>query len=1760
MKTNLYIHNTIIATAFCLLASAVYGGQGAANYVDFDATNPGFGTGADTSETATTWTTAAAGNIATIARTSGSQLTIGAVATDFAGSGTFSINLNGGGNLQGVLINSTNANITFTGTANTHNNSGPNTWTITNFATLTINDTRQNFDSAGTIKGLNWNNVAVTFQGPGTFNFATPLACNSTAANTCNMTNGVINLQMGAISPASTTCSYKGGFALNAGTLNFASAGSATAFAGLTNGQTLALNGGTIDNTSGSPIQLVVATLSGGGPGFITLGGTLTFIGSSSLDLGTAAMTNTANHMISVGANTLALGSAISGPGNGITKIGTGTLQLYGASTYSGSTFVNAGTLALTNAGSIANSPLVVSNATFDVSGLNPDTTTLTSFSVSNSTLVISGSTSLTNIVAATLNPGGTTNIINISDLPLITSYPATFHLIAGATVSGTLNFGLGTLPPSSPVFVGFITNRAASGSVDLILTTGPAPVRNLSWNGTNANTSLPDGTWDVGNTPTWRGAGNIATTFNQLDIVTFDYTAAGLTTVTISANVTPGTLTVSNNARAYTFNGGSSISDGDGSLTLNKKGSGTLTLQESGDNFTGGINVSGGTVVIDNNSGLITGGATIGAGTTLQLGLNDSGATLPAGIITDNGLLLLNRADDFTLDNAITGNGIVNQVNSNVVALTGTSSGNWSVNIFSGTVQVNNSAALGALPGGSVTVTNGGTLDLAGFGTQNTANFAAKQINIAGIGVAGNGAIVNNGSVQQQDAFQNVVLTADTTVGGASRWDIRGGAALLNLGGFTLTKTNANQISLVSPHVTSGNIVIEQGILSVETTPTFDTSAGSIIVSNGAYLGQFRDTLGSFTRSIVLNGGGITNLSGNNQTAFNDAPILLTDNSSLGAPNATEFFNGIISDGGRGFGLTQFGFGTNILAATNTYSGNTVVTGGRFGLTNHGSIFSSPLIIVTNGAAFDVSGVTVPFSGSNSLLLGDDVNGAGTLIVGTALITNFNAISLSNAVLQIAVADTNVASITVTNLNLGDGTVLSTVNITALPLILPGQFPLIKYGSTVGTYNLTLGTLPAGYAGNLVNNTGNKSIDLLITQIASGLWNGGSLTDNNWSDAANWNNTPLTTLDPLTFTGSARLNNTNDTGSETATSITFVPGAGAFTLNGNAVALAGSVTNRSSNPQTIDLGLTFGANGTNITLDGGSSGLTVGGGLTSTIGAPGWTTLTLTGNGTITNIVSSTTLNPGGTNEILMNNFAANWTLMDNSSATPMSVPWLLNVNAGTFNFGSGASAPNLSLTTVNGQPQDNQVGAITGTSGTFNFNNGTLTTVARLNTATANVSTGIVNQAGGTLNIGQQFQGANGGTSNALSKVTVSGGTMNVGGGTGPLFVASRDQGILAVNGSGIVNCGNLDVSRDAQGNSRGSIGVVNLDGGTLTVSRVGTATANSQAGPPSSGVTPTATFNFNGGTLKARAASTTFIQGSTVAPIIPVTTVVKSGGAIIDDGGFAISILEPLQHDSSLGTTPDGGLTKKGSGTLTLAANNSYIGSTTVSNGTLAVNGSIGASALTVAGGILAGSGSIGSNVTVNAGASISPGGPAALGNLTVAGNVTLQAGSAAIMELNKSLATSDLLLATNTTATTITYAGTLAVTNLAGTLAGGDTFKLFSATNYVGSFTLQPAQPAIGLKWDTSQLNVSGTLRIVALPRPGITGVIFSGGNVTIGGTNGTAGFSYRVLGSTNVSAPLATWTILGTNVFDGSGNFSFTTSATNAMQFFTIQAL
>jgi autotransporter-associated beta strand protein len=284
--------------------------------------------------------------------------------------------------------------------------------------------------------------------------------------------------------------------------------------------------------------------------------------------------------------------------------------------------------------------------------------------------------------------------------------------------------------------------------------------------------------------------------------------------------------------------------------------------------------------------------------------------------------------------------------------------------------------------------------------------------------------------------------------------------------------------------------------------------------------------------------------------------------------------------------------------------------------------------------------------------------------------------------------------------------------------------------------------------------------------------------------------------------------------------------------------------------------------------------------------------------------------------------------------------------------------------------------------------------------------------------MNIGSQFQGANGSGSGEVSIVTVSGGTMNVGSGSGPLYVASRGTGTLTVSGTGIVNCGKLDISRNAAGNSISSAGTVNLDGGTLMATSITNISANQQTGG-----SPTATFNFNGGTLAAKSgAAAGFFQGSVVAPVTPIMTFVKIGGAIIDDGGNNITIYEPLQHDGTLGGAADGGLMKLNGGTLTLAATNTYTGNTTVTAGTLALgaNGSISGSGtisvnagatldasgrsdgtLTLTNGqTLAGYGTVKGNVIVGNGAALAPGGNG-IGAITNTALLTLNAGGSYVI---------------------------------------------------------------------------------------------------------------------------------------------------------------
>lgn len=173
----------------------------------------------------------------------------------------------------------------------------------------------------------------------------------------------------------------------------------------------------------------------------------------------------------------------------------------------------------------------------------------------------------------------------------------------------------------------------------------------------------------------------------------------------------------------------------------------------------------------------------------------------------------------------------------------------------------------------------------------------------------------------------------------------------------------------------------------------------------------------------------------------------------------------------------------------------------------------------------------------------------------------------------------------------------------------------------------------------------------------------------------------------------------------------------------------------------------------------------------------------------------------------------------------------------------------------------------------------------------------------------------------------------------------------------------------------------------------------------------------------------------------------------------------------------------ITKSGSGTWTLPGNNTYTGSTVVSNGTLVVSGTIGGgttNATVVAGGKLAGIATIADAVNVLAGGTLSPGTANIPSTLTINNGLNL-AGVVAVT-INKSLVQSNSLLIVSGTVTNQGGASIL-VDNVGPAIAVGNSFTLFSqAVSNSAAITISPA-PGAGLAWQNN-LEVDGSISVVA----------------------------------------------------------------------------
>ncbi len=380
-----------------------------------------------------------------------------------------------------------------------------------------------------------------------------------------------------------------------------------------------------------------------------------------------------------------------------------------------------------------------------------------------------------------------------------------------------------------------------------------------------------------------------------------------------------------------------------------------------------------------------------------------------------------------------------------------------------------------------------------------------------------------------------------------------------------------------------------------------------------------------------------------------------------------------------------------------------------------------------------------------------------------------------------------------------------------------------------------------------------------------------------------------------------------------------------------------------------------------------------------------------------------------------------------------------------------------------------------------------------------------------------------------------------------TGTIFSPGLGNGVsgnvISGNGSSVLNLSSgVSFSGTATTQFDSFTGTINIPvGATLRFS------ANS-SGNTYGSLIPLFTIN---GTLQPRNAGNTVRLGK-ISGSGTLTGPQSNGGTgntIYQIGGANVdSVFSGIISSNTAVTNSLVILHKLGTGRLTLSGASTYTGGTIISNGAVFVNNNfgsgLGSGTITVrSGATLGGSGIISSATTLDSGATLSPGD--AIGKLTFNSTLSLASGSTSRMELNATSVTNDVVKMLGS----MTYGGTLIVSNTSGTLAAGQMFKLFEATSYAGSFSTVslPTLANPNLAW-TNRLATDGTIAVFSTAPttpPVFSSVGTDGNNLIMRGSNGTANASYYLLAATNVALPMTNWSRLATNQFDVNGGFSLT---------------
>lgn len=447
------------------------------------------------------------------------------------------------------------------------------------------------------------------------------------------------------------------------------------------------------------------------------------------------------------------------------------------------------------------------------------------------------------------------------------------------------------------------------------------------------------------------------------------------------------------------------------------------------------------------------------------------------------------------------------------------------------------------------------------------------------------------------------------------------------------------------------------------------------------------------------------------------------------------------------------------------------------------------------------------------------------------------------------------------------------------------------------------------------------------------------------------------------------------------------------------------------------------------------------------------------------------------------------------------------LTVSGGVFNvtgtLGTSAAVP-LGQIGFSGNSVTNFSGTeyLSGASTTFR--------VGDLTSATVNVTAG-------TLTLGTSSAGLALGRSAATASgfMNISGGSVVINGtsttvriGAGYIDTDNSGASVMTLSGTGVFTTGTTTaqflLGSNLAGNTASS-GTFNLDGGTLMTNRIITG-----------GSAGASIFNFNGGTFKATGTAATLATSLT-------TVNIRNGGAVIDSNGFSMAIAEPLLHSTIGGdNATDGGLTKQGSGTLTLSGANTYTGATTVSGGSLKA-GSTSAFGINSAV-ILANSAGVSLDIT---------GFNTTVGSLSGGGSVILGAAT----------------LTTGGDNSSTTYGGVISGTGGSVTKEGTGTLVFTAVNAYTGSTTVNAGNLQVGVagigKTGTGTTSINGAGAVLSG-----TGMVQGATTVSLGQispgdaggvSEGTLSFASGLTFNHATASTAVSLTIQGTTTLNETGD-------------------